>query len=67
MVRGQWANLAKMLGFHPYSFFEGHPGILNDYRESGPRFNFSSERRYMNMCLNPHRCSQVVLVLMSHD
>ncbi len=25
-------------------FFEGHPGIFNDHRESGPRLNVSSER-----------------------
>ncbi len=24
-------------------FFEGHPGIFNDHRESGPRFNVSSD------------------------
>ncbi len=45
MVRGQWASLARMPGLHPYSFFEGHPGIFNDHRESGPRFNVSSEGR----------------------
>ncbi len=28
-------------------FFEGHPGIFNDHRESGPRFNVSSEGRDM--------------------
>ncbi len=43
MVRGQWANLARMPGLHPYSFFEGHLGIFNDHRESGPQFNVSSE------------------------
>ncbi len=42
MVRGQWGNLARMLGL---LFFEGHPGIFNDNRESGPRFNVSSEGR----------------------
>ncbi len=26
-------------------FFEGHPGIFNDHRESGPQFNISSEGR----------------------
>ncbi len=44
MVRGHWASLARMPGLHPY-FFEGHPGIFNDHRESGPRFNVSSEGR----------------------
>ncbi len=29
----------------PLLFFEGHPGIFNDHRESGPRFNISSEGR----------------------
>ncbi len=32
-------------GGTPLLFFEGHPGIFNDYRESGPRFNVSSEGR----------------------
>ncbi len=32
-------------GVTPLLFFEGHPGILNDHRESGPRFNISSERQ----------------------
>ncbi len=27
----------------PLLFFEGHPGIFNDHRESGPRFNVSPE------------------------
>ncbi len=45
MVKGQWANLARMPGLNPYSFFEGHPGIVNEHRESGPRLNVSSERR----------------------
>ncbi len=30
-------------GVTPLLFFEGHPGIFNDHRESGPRFNGSSE------------------------
>ncbi len=29
----------------PLLFFEGHPGIFYDHRESGPRFNISSEGR----------------------
>ncbi len=29
----------------PLLFYEGHPGIFIDHRESGPRFNVSSERR----------------------
>ncbi len=42
MVRGQFGQDA---GVTPLLFFEGHPGILNDHRESGPRFNVSSEGR----------------------
>ncbi len=41
MVRGQWANLARL---HPYSFSKDILGFFfNDHRESGPRFNISSE------------------------
>ncbi len=36
---GQDAEVTHLL------FFEGHPGIFNDHRESGPRFNVSSEGR----------------------
>ncbi len=28
MVRGQWANLARMLGLHPYSFSKDILGFL---------------------------------------
>jgi len=44
MDRGHWANLARMPGLHPYSF-KRHPGIFCDHRQSGPRFNVSSEGR----------------------
>jgi len=44
MDRGNWANLARMPGLHPYSF-ERHPGIFNDHRESRPWINVSTERR----------------------
>ncbi len=39
--KGQWGNLARTPGLHP----EKCHGIFNDHRESGPRFNVSSERR----------------------
>ncbi len=45
MVRGQWANFGQDAGVTPLLFFKGHPGIFNDHRESGPRFNVSSEGR----------------------
>ncbi len=57
-------NLARTPGLHPYSFSEGHPGIFNDRRESGPRFNVSSEGRCFLQysvpitilgCYDPHR------------
>ncbi len=32
-------------GVTPLLFFEGHPGIFNDQRESGPPFNVKSEGR----------------------
>ncbi len=53
MVRGQWASLARMLGVTPLLFFEGHPGIFNDHRESGPRFNISSEGRAFSSIVSP--------------
>ncbi len=51
-------------GVTPLLFFEGHPGIFNDHRESGPRFNVSSEGRCFLQysvpvtilgCSDPHR------------
>ncbi len=39
-------------GVTPLQFFEGHPGIFNDHRESGSRFNVSSEGR----CLLTVKC-----------
>ncbi len=46
MVSGQWANLARMIeGLHPYSFSKDILGFFFYHRESGPRFNISSERR----------------------
>ncbi len=32
-------------GVTPLLFFDGHPGIFNDHRESGPQFTVSSEGR----------------------
>jgi len=39
--RGQGANLARMLGLHPYSFSKDILGVLTT-TESGPRFIVSS-------------------------
>ncbi len=41
--QGPWGNLARTPGLHP-TLTKCH-GIINDQRESGPRFNVSSERR----------------------
>ncbi len=51
MIRRPWwseANGQIWPGCRGYTllFFEGHPGIFNDHRESGPRFNISSEGRW---------------------
>ncbi len=40
MVRGQWANLARMPGLWEISM-----GFFRDHGESGLRFNVSSEGR----------------------
>ncbi len=45
MVRGQMGEFGQDAGVTPLLFFEGHPGIFNDHRESGPWFNVSSEGR----------------------
>ncbi len=34
---------------HTSNFFERNHGIFNDHRESGPRFNVSSEGRTMSL------------------
>ncbi len=39
---------------HTSTLFERHPGIFNDHRESGPRFNVSSEGRcYFDSIVSP--------------
>ncbi len=48
MVRSQWRIGPGCQG-HTSTFFERHPGIFNDHRESGPRFNVSSEGRNGSM------------------
>ncbi len=44
LIRVSGGNLARTPGLHPYSLREV-PWDFNDDRESGPRFNVSSERR----------------------
>ncbi len=50
MIRRPWGSEANgqiWLGWrgHSSTLFERHPGIFNNHRESGPRFNVSSEGR----------------------
>ncbi len=44
----------------PLLFFERHPGIFNDHRESGPRFNVSSEGRIQGLVI---ALAHIVLLL----
>ncbi len=57
IVRRPWrseANGQNWPGWrgHTSTLFKRHPGIFNDHRESGPRFNVSSEGRCFLQC--PH-------------
>ncbi len=45
LTRASGGNLARTPGVTPLLFYEKCHGIFNDHRESGPRFNVSSERR----------------------
>ncbi len=44
LTRASGGNVVRTPRLHPYSYDECHV-IFNDHRESGPRFNVSSERR----------------------
>ncbi len=44
-------------GVTPLPFYEGHLGIFNDHIESGPQFNFSSERRILILDINNSICT----------
>ncbi len=43
--KGQWREFGQDTGVTPLLFYDECHGIFNDHRESGPRFNISSERR----------------------
>ncbi len=49
LTRASGGNLARTPGLHPTLYEKCH-GIFNDHRESGPRFNVSSERRWCLIC-----------------
>ncbi len=44
--KGQWWAFVQDTRVTPLLFYEKCHGIFNDHRESGPRFNISSERQY---------------------
>ncbi len=49
--KGQWREFGQdNRGYTPTLYDECH-GIFNDHRESGPRFNVSSERRRERVCV----------------
>ncbi len=52
--KGQWWEFGQDTGVTPYSLREV-PWDFNDHRESGPRFNVSSERRMSYSSRRPHR------------
>ncbi len=43
--KGLWREFGQDTGVTPLLFYDECHGIFNDHRESGPRFNVSSERR----------------------
>ncbi len=53
MTRASGGNLARTPGLHP-TLYEKCRGIFNDHRESGPRFNVSSERRMKMILLHSY-------------
>ncbi len=42
-------KIGKDAGVTPLLFFERYPWIFNDHRESGPRFNVSSEGHFFTV------------------
>ncbi len=46
-------KIGKDAGVTPLLFFERYPGIFNDHRESGPRFNVSSEGHFFDSAVSP--------------
>ncbi len=44
--KGQWWEFGQDTGVTPLLFTRSAMGFFNDHRESGPRFNVSTERRY---------------------
>ncbi len=49
--KGQWREFGQDTGVTPLLFYKKCHGIFNDHRESGPRFNVSSERRIVYLVL----------------
>ncbi len=42
--KGQWREFGQDTGVTTPTLYEKCHGIFNDHRESGPRFNISSEK-----------------------
>ncbi len=59
LTRASGGNLARTPGLHPTLYEKCH-GIFNDHRESGPRFNVSSERRCLLTVWCPHHHTGVL-------
>ncbi len=66
LTRASGGNLARTPVLHPTLYEKCH-GIFNDYRESGPRFSVSSERRIVycdqeskvyHQCMFIRRCTK---------
>ncbi len=52
LTRASGGNLTRTPGLHPTLYEKCH-GIFNDHRESGPRFNVSSEKRCLLTVVSP--------------
>ncbi len=57
--RASGGNLARTPGLHPYSLREVPWNFFYDHRESGPRFNVSSERLLFDSLVSPSLYSGV--------
>ncbi len=52
--KGQWGGIWPGHRDYTPTLYEKCHGIFNDHRESGPRFNVSSERRHQFVHKFPH-------------
>ncbi len=66
LTRPVMGNLARTRGLHPYSFTRRAMGFFYDHRESGPRFNVSSKRRYNTLPVSLFRHKFVTSLQPNH-